>query len=197
LLASPFRSPVPPCLFGNPPDCPWPIAPPPPPPPPPQYVCSLPIFNNYSSITNLWMQRQNTEPPGEDTVKHERSGGKSLKRKKKGPCSRCFSRPKHEGRRRSRCVLSQWNSLPLRTCPEKTVLVLAVLWVLFQQIFMFSIETIYWFIYLPHFEATSLGSSIWVCISLELKYLITLGNNTMFSLAKLWLWNVIINLMHD
>ncbi len=43
------------------------------------------------------MQRQDTEPFGEDTVKHERSGGKSLMRKKKGPCARCFSRPKDEG----------------------------------------------------------------------------------------------------
>jgi hypothetical protein len=43
------------------------------------------------------MQRQNTEPLGENTVKHERSGEKSLKRKKKGPCARCFSCPKDEG----------------------------------------------------------------------------------------------------
>jgi hypothetical protein len=32
---------------------------------------------------------------------------------------------------------------PLRTCPEKTVLILAVLWVLFQQIFMFSIDHLF------------------------------------------------------
>jgi hypothetical protein len=50
LLASPFRSPVPPYLLGNPLDYPWPIAPPP---PPAQSVCSVPIFNNYNSVTNL------------------------------------------------------------------------------------------------------------------------------------------------
>jgi hypothetical protein len=50
LLASPFRSPVPPCLLGNPFDYPWPIAPPP---PHAQSVCSVPIFNNYNLVTNL------------------------------------------------------------------------------------------------------------------------------------------------
>jgi hypothetical protein len=91
LLASPFRSPVPPCLLGNPPDCPWPLA------PPPQSVCSVPIFNNYNSVTNLWTQPQNTEPLRKNTVKHERSDGKSLKWKKNGLCTCCFCRPKDEG----------------------------------------------------------------------------------------------------
>jgi hypothetical protein len=95
LLASPFWSPVPPCLLGNLPDCPWPLAPPPP--PLAQSVCSIPIFNNYNSVTNLWIQPQNTEPLGENTVKHERSGGKSLKRKKNGLYARCFCRLKDEG----------------------------------------------------------------------------------------------------
>jgi hypothetical protein len=91
---TPWVSPVPPCLLCNPPDCPWPLAPPP---PPAQSVCSVPIFNNYNSVTNLWMQPQNTEPPGENTMKHERSDGKSLKSKKNGLCARCFCRPKDEG----------------------------------------------------------------------------------------------------
>jgi len=94
LLASPFRSPVLPCLLGNPPDCPWPLAPPP---PTHQSICSVPIFNNYNSVTNLWMQPQNIEPLGENIVKHERSGRKSLKRKKNGLCACCFCRPKDEG----------------------------------------------------------------------------------------------------
>jgi hypothetical protein len=94
LLASPFRSLVPPCLLGNPPDYPWPLAPAA---AAAQSVCSVPIFNNYNSVTNLWTQPQNTKPLGENTVKHKRSGGKSLKRKKNGLCARCFYRPKDEG----------------------------------------------------------------------------------------------------
>jgi len=43
---------------------PWPLAPPPPP-PPTQSVCSVPIFNNYNSVTNMWMQPHNTERFGE------------------------------------------------------------------------------------------------------------------------------------
>jgi hypothetical protein len=102
------------------------------------------------------MQRQNTEPPGEDTVKHERSGGKSLKRKKKGPCSRCFSRPKDEGdvpdafpangtgtatyvpRKDRPCSCRSLSSIPTD----------------------FHVLYDHLLIYLPHFEATSLGSSI-------------------------------------
>jgi hypothetical protein len=94
LLASPFRSPVPPYLLSNPPDCPWPLTPPP---APAQSVCSVPIFNNYNSVTNLWTQLQNTEPLRKNTMKHERSGGKSLKRKKNGFYARYFWRPKDEG----------------------------------------------------------------------------------------------------
>jgi hypothetical protein len=133
LLASPFRSPVPPCLLGNPPDCPWPIALPPP--PPAQSVCSIPIFNNYNSITNLWTQPQNTEPLRENTMKHERSGGKSLRRKKNGLCARCFCRPKHEGH----VPNAFWaNEIPTATyVRRKTLLVLAVLYVLMWTISMF------------------------------------------------------------
>jgi hypothetical protein len=45
------------------------------------------------------MQPQNTEPLEENTVKHERSGGESLKRKKNGLCTSEVAERAWRGRR--------------------------------------------------------------------------------------------------
>jgi hypothetical protein len=132
------------------------------------------------------MQRQNTEPLGENTVKHEQSGCKSLKRK--GPCARCFSRPKNEGhvpdafsatdiptaayvrrknpRRAGRSLRSSANHFHVpydHLPPLWTNLIVKLNWSL-------------------HFG------------TIELDRLIMLGNNAMFSPDKFWVWNVINNL---
>jgi hypothetical protein len=68
-------------------------------------------------------------------MKHERRGGKSLKRKKNGLCAHCFCRPKHE----DHIPDVFWaNEIPTTMyVRRKTLLVLAVLYILMQTISMF------------------------------------------------------------
>ncbi len=81
------------------------------------------------------MQPHNTKPLGEKTVKHEQSGGKSLKRKNNGLCTRRFCRPKDEGD-----VPDAFWANVIATATyvrRKTLLVLAILYILMRTISMF------------------------------------------------------------
>jgi hypothetical protein len=84
---------VPPCLLGNPPDCPWPLAPPP---PTAQSVCSIPIFNTYNSVTTCECNPR-TQNLSEKTPWNTSEVAERAWRGRRMDSAHCFCRPKDEG----------------------------------------------------------------------------------------------------